>query len=372
VDTRYKHILIITDAGVEESNYESMVRMITKDGVNVSTVLVGAQAHNQFLIDVASWGKGRFYSAVDRYSLPELILKQPSTMKLPAYKTGTFTVRSRGGEGWWSDVNRRAMPALDGYVETSTRPGAEVLMEVDGNEHPLLATWRYGLGSVTALMTEPVGEGTRRWGDWRDYGRLLARIFTRTADDARLFRYDVSRTDHVVTVTARRYSRDSTLYPQAVVLDEQERETGTLRFRQLAPEHFSARLTVDPSADVRLSAAAYSGPASRGQQPTRLISTASDDAAPEQQVDPEQGLDLEALATATGGRYTDADAVAAGRLDVAAPASASSSPPALGSLSVIRLWPLLLMLGLLLYLAELVYRRSTWPATRRAARTVSA
>jgi hypothetical protein len=197
VDTRFKHMLIITDAGVESADFESMLRQVARDGINVSTVLVGAQAHNQLLIDLSSWGKGRFYSVNDRYNLPEIILKQPSTMKLPAYKTGRFSVDTRGGEGWWSDIDRRSLPALDGYVETTAREGAEELMEVNGTADPLLATWRYGLGRVTALMTEPVGEGTNGWAGWRDYGRLLARVFSRTAADTRLFEYSVRRTDRV-------------------------------------------------------------------------------------------------------------------------------------------------------------------------------
>ena len=41
VNTRYKHILLITDAGVEDSNYERMVRRISRDSINVSTILVG-------------------------------------------------------------------------------------------------------------------------------------------------------------------------------------------------------------------------------------------------------------------------------------------------------------------------------------------
>ncbi len=219
VDTRYKHLLIITDAGIEEAGYEAMLRLVTKDGVNVSTVLVGAQGHNQLMIDMASWGRGRFYSAVDRYSLPELILKQPSTMNLPAYRAGTFVVLGRGGEGWWSNINRRTMPPLSGYVETTSRPGAEVLIEVQENAHPILATWRYGLGRVTSFMTEPVGEGTRSWDRWDDYGRLLARIVARSADDKEPFHYDLHRVDHELTVSAHRDSVDTALYPHAVFVD---------------------------------------------------------------------------------------------------------------------------------------------------------
>jgi len=358
VDTRYKHILIITDAGVETSDYEAIIRQITRDGINLSTVLVGAQAHNQLLIDLASWGKGRFYSAIDRYSLPEVILKQPSTMKLPAYKTGAFGVDSRGGEGWWSDINRRAIPPLTGYVETTVRDGAEALMEVAGSGDPLLASWRYGLGRVTALTTEPVGEGTNGWARWNDYGRLLARVFSRTADDTRLFDYDVRRDDHEVVVTARRTSRDSTLYPEAARIDTDSRDLGPVPFREMAPGYFVGTLAVDPSSSVRLVATAHNPSAVEvGQQPTRLVSVAREDVAPEAQVDPERGLDLEALANATGGAYTTPEQMAAGAITEIAAASGGAG--AGQSLAARNLWPMLLLLSLLLYLVEVTWRR--WP-----------
>jgi Ca-activated chloride channel family protein len=373
VDTRYKHMLIITDAGVESADWESMLRQVAKDGINVSTVLVGAQAHNQLLIDLASWGKGRFYSVSDRYSLPEIILKQPSTMKLPAYKTGTFSVDTRGGEGWWSDIDRRSLPALDGYVETTTRDGAEELMEVNGTADPLLATWRYGLGRVTALMTEPVGEGTGGWANWRDYGRLLARVFSRTAADTRVFEYSTRRTDHELDVTAVRTSRETTWVPTASLLDDAGEQTKPLPFREVAPGRFAATLAIDPSSSVRVMASAVGSPddgapglQARGSAPaptretTRVMSTSLDDVSPETQVDPVHGLDLEALAKATGGAYLEPAGFASGHFERA---SVNDNAPfdRSGSLSATRLWPGLFLIALLLYIAEIIWRR--WPGS---------
>ncbi len=356
--TRYKHIIIVTDAGIEDSDYESLIRRISHDNINVSTVLVGAQAHNQSLIDMASWGNGRFYSASDRYSLPEVILKQPSTMKLPAYKNGSFSVVSRGAEGWWGDIDREHLPALAGYVETNSRPGAEVLIEVEGSAHPVLATWHFGLGRVTALMTEPVGAGTASWRNWSDYGRLLARVVQRTADESQAFQFALTRNDRQVTLMARRYSASGSHYPQASILREgreaDSEASDTLQFRQLAPGHFVAELMLDPAEELRVNARAVdvSGATQpRGQM--RLISTAGADVFGERQVDPQLALNLEQLAAATAGAFIDptdpnADFTTALHEDMSA-------------LELYKLWWYALLLGLLVYLAELIWRR--WPRT---------
>jgi len=79
-----------TDAGVEDADFESLVCLIAEDNVNLASVLGGGAAAGQSLIDMAAWGRGRFYSAPDRYNLPEIVLKQAATMDLPAYKIGSI------------------------------------------------------------------------------------------------------------------------------------------------------------------------------------------------------------------------------------------------------------------------------------------
>ncbi|MEZ6019005.1 MAG: VWA domain-containing protein [Planctomycetota bacterium] len=147
VSTRYKHVLILTDGGVEQGAFEPLVRRMADDGINVSTVLIGPDAHSEFLVNIANWGQGRFYSVPNRFNLPEILLKQPASAKLPAYRAGQVNLQAWGGRGWWGDVDVQSLPPLTGYVETRSRPGAEVLLETVDQHHPLLASWRDGLGT---------------------------------------------------------------------------------------------------------------------------------------------------------------------------------------------------------------------------------
>ncbi|HMQ23651.1 MAG TPA: VWA domain-containing protein, partial [Planctomycetota bacterium] len=188
VETRYKHVLILTDAGVETGDYESLLRRMATDGITVSTILVGPGRHGDFLVDLADWGGGRYYNAADRFNLPELLLKKPSTSLLPAYRPERISVEATPGRGWWGDVDVSEVPPLDGFVESDLRPGADLLMSTVGGTKdqklPILATRLYGLGRVTALMTEPLGPGTAAWSSWKSYGALLGRVLARTARGA--------------------------------------------------------------------------------------------------------------------------------------------------------------------------------------------
>ena len=353
VNTRYKHILLITDAGVEDSNYERMVRRISKDNINVSTILVGQGGHNLIMADIANWGQGRFYSVGDQFSLVELVLKQPSTRKPPRYKRGVFEVTALGGLGWWGGADP-LVPELLGYAEVEPRDGAETLLEENTGQDPILASWHYGLGRVTALMTEPVGEGTGRWRDWPDYGSFLGRLLARTAADNPPFRVTLVRRRHMLALTAERTSHDAELLPTAEMVDAQgDFLTSPIEFKENAPGLFEATIAYPSGEAARVEVRSVA----RTNQPVQRVALpAGSDIAKETQVDPATALDLARLAERTGGVHL---------------AGVDGTPPSgpvgewlagnQGELSyvVTRLWPLLLLLALAAYLGELLYRR--WP-----------
>ncbi len=351
VETRYKHVLVLTDGGVEAGEFEPLLRKMAGKGMNVSTVLVGGDAHSEFLVNIANWGKGHFYSASNRFSIPEILLKQPSTSKIPAYRPGVHRVTGRGGRGWWGEVSPAEVPALNGYVETRPREGAEVLLETTANRHPVLATWKLGLGRVTALTTEPAGKGTGSWMEWEGYGPWLARVLARTAREERQpFAFSAERRGTSVTVRARK------LVAEEIVPRVAWEGAGSVILQRRAPDVFSARLTVDPEEEGRFWGWGGADAAVPAEAPRRpFVSNAEDDVTPEPRMDPEEGVNLQALAEAAGGSFQSFD-------------ERGGFLPVMGggphSLRVLRLWSLCLLLALLCYLADLVYRR--WPNRERS------
>lgn len=348
VNTRFKHIVLITDAGVEDSPYESMTRRISRDRITVSTILVGQGGHNLIMSDIANWGGGRFYAVGNQFQLVEMIFKQTSTKKSPMYKRGMFDLETSRGQGWWGEVQSDDVPALNGYVEVEARDGAEVLVEVSDTKHPVLATWRYGLGRVTTLMTEPVGEGTQNWSGWEEYPEFLGRIVRRNASFTNSFEIETQRRFGKTTVVANRVSPNEMLVPEAQLyeLDSSPSSDDKFTFTETAPGLFELDLFANANEDLLI------GVSDNLEGPTwRSASLAIDDEVQENQVDPMDALNLEALSEATGGLNLlelDDDSIAL--------ASVSS-----GELSfvVVQVWPWLLLLAILLYLGDILYRR--WP-----------
>ncbi|MFN0058587.1 MAG: VWA domain-containing protein [Planctomycetota bacterium] len=349
VETRYKHVLVLTDAGVENGAYEDLFRRMVQDGICVSTVLVGPGRHSEFLVQLADWGNGRFYTAADRFQLPEVILKQPSTSRLPAYRSDETAVRARGGSAWWADFETTGIPPLAGYVETRTRAGATTILETEREAAPIIASWCYGLGRVTAITTELTGPGTEPWREWSSYAPLVARLIERTANDAsEPFRYEWTRDARELRLTARR-NWPHEFEPHGDVIDEFGRATEPLVFHTRADGAFTAAMSAIPATDVRWQLDAR----------RRLVAPGAESRAHELAVDASRTLDLARAAAATGG-YAAASLTT---VDTAQMVTKGGGD----RVQFFDLRPLVIALALLMYGFDLAYRRRKTSAAEGSA-----
>ena len=343
VETRFKHVLVLTDAGVETGPYETLLRKMSDDGITVSTVLVGPGRHSEFLVELADWGGGRYYNAPDRFNLPELMLKKPNTSALPAYRPGSVEVDARGSRGWWGGDVPRDLPPVEGYVETRPRPGAEVLMTVSKTKAPLLASWQYGLGRATALMTEPVGPGTKSWSQWKDYGRVLARVVAKTcANRQPPFLVETVRRGRRLSLIATRLRR-SAGRPRVARMNGATEESAARDLKETAPGRFEGVFFVDPEKSVELVFTTKAVAAWRH----RVCSDPLDARSPELQVAPGRRLDPSLAVRATGGTM----------LDPSNPSAGWAGERIGGGWAASRIWPWLTLAALFLYLTEILWRR---------------
>ena len=343
VHTRYKHVLILTDGGVETGAFEPLLRAMAEDGVNTSTVLIGSDAHSEFLVTLANWGKGRFYSVPNRFNLPEILLKQPTTAKLPAWRPGPHQVLARGGPKWWGPFDELAtagLADLDGYVETRLKPGAAALVETATEAHPILASWAFGLGRVTAFTSEPAGEGTDNWREEEFFGPLLARALERTARSEDAYELSLTRRGARLELLVESAAPEADFRGWSVrAADGRE-----LPLTQVAPRRAAAQL-LDQSALPELVLSTPSGE-------RRLIAPPA--LAPELQVPSARWIDFDVLAAATAGTRTPL-ADLRSETDLAA-----FDAPVAGGLEAEReraLWPVFLLAAILSYLLEVLLRR---------------
>ncbi len=157
--TRFKHILVLTDGGVESGPFEALARRIGSSGIQLSTVLIGPQANSPFLMNLAQWGRGRFYAAPSRFQLPELRFKEPQTTLMPSVQERPFGITATAP---WESTRALgdARATLGGLVEAQGRLGAEELLSATDGGQPVLAAWDQGAGRAAILATELLGPMT--------------------------------------------------------------------------------------------------------------------------------------------------------------------------------------------------------------------
>jgi Ca-activated chloride channel homolog len=345
---RYRHILVISDAGVNADRYSQLIRHVAANQVTVSTVLIGGAGADREA-RMAQWarlGRGRFYVVNDEFNLVEINLKQPQQKPEPGVKRGGFALASSAPAYGWSDL-ASPPPALDGYALAGVRPLADTLLRTQTGD-PVLASWQWGAGRVTALMTEPLGEGTEHWRDWAGYGDWLRRLLAKTADARPDWDVRLGRTGGRVLVVAQRLRGGGEVAPTLRLLGEgggmADRD---LRVVQRAPGLFTASVDVATDRAVRLDVRDRRGttraalPPLGGGDLNRPLSRAD-------------ALPLDQLSRLTGG-------------EVLGTVAALSSQPAFRGREAVALdlWGWLCWLALALYLADILYRR--WPPRRTVA-----
>ena len=345
VNVRYKHVLVLTDGGVESGAFEPLLRAMADDGITVSTVLIGGDAHSEFLVNLANWGKGRFYGVPNRFNLPEILLKQPASAKLPAWRPVPTALEAGGGPTWWGEVDPSSVPSLAGHVETRLRPGAEEVLSTAGGTRPVLASWRHGLGRVTAFTSELTGPGAGDWSDWDERGAFLARVLRRTAKDlGGAFRFSARREGARLILEAARREEGS-VRPRVLLGDEE------LSLHERAPGWFVAERWLrgeEVERDARL--VAGTGPELR--DPVLLVGSAL---RPRAVADPARALDPAAAARWVGGVTLPAKATAT-------PLGGPDRAPGTDDLR-----PLFALLALALHLTSVYLRRRPLEAPAGAA-----
>ena len=185
-DTRLKHVLIITDGGVEQGNFEELLRQMARNDITVSTVLAG-NGQSPFLEQLALWGGGRYYTASSRFAIPELTFRQTGRESLSPVREGRFPLEIHSRSAMTAGLSGKMM--VEGILETSLNPGADELVGAAGL--PLIARKNTGNGSVVSVNTELDGPWVKELRADPYFSGMLASLARSLPDPARLAPYAV-------------------------------------------------------------------------------------------------------------------------------------------------------------------------------------
>jgi hypothetical protein len=173
-----KHMIIISD-GDPAMPTAKLADQISEDRISISTVLVNPhdrRSAEAAMAHLAETHGGRYYfvdgAAYDR--LPQIFMKEAVTVRRSAVSETPFKPSLRGLHRMLRDVNDADLPALRGYVVTSLKDHAELIL-AGPEEDPVLATWRCGLGQSVA-WTSDASAWAQDWAAWGGYGRFFGQV----------------------------------------------------------------------------------------------------------------------------------------------------------------------------------------------------
>ncbi|MBQ4202435.1 MAG: VWA domain-containing protein [Thermoguttaceae bacterium] len=176
VNAKFKHIILLSDGLSVPGEYEQTIRRAVGGKITVSTVGIGTDADRFLLEKIASEGAGRSYFCDDPRSVPQIFARETRLADRSAVSEEPFLVFEENSSAKiLGDISLEEAPPLLGNAVVRAKPTAQVALTTERGE-PLMAFWRYGLGTTVAFMSDADGRWSAEWLDWPDFSRFWAQV----------------------------------------------------------------------------------------------------------------------------------------------------------------------------------------------------
>ena len=191
-----KHVIFLSDGQMTRGDFQGLLRRMAKDKITISTVAIGKDADVQLMVDIAKWGKGRFYYTEDSQTIPRIFTLETQLASKASLIEQPFKpqLTSPNHEAM-QEIDWKGVPPLGGYVATTLKSTAELVL-MSHQEDPVLATWRYGLGRSAAFTSDAKAKWGVLWLRWRDFNKFWSQLVRWTLRSG-------SRSDTVAVVDRR-------------------------------------------------------------------------------------------------------------------------------------------------------------------------
>ena len=171
-----KHVIFLSDGQMTRGDFQGLLRRMSKDKITVSTVAIGKDADVQLMVDIAKWGRGRFYYTEDSQTIPRIFTLETQLASKASLIEQPFKPQlTAPSHEAMQEIDWKAVPPLGGYVATSLKPTAELVL-MSHQEDPVLATWRFGLGRAAAFTSDAKAKWGVLWLRWRDFNKFWAQL----------------------------------------------------------------------------------------------------------------------------------------------------------------------------------------------------
>ena len=172
-DKRSRFIILLADGSDSEnqSGVREMVQQMRNENTTLSVVAIGDGSDVPFLKEIARIGGGRFHLTDRASNLPTIFTEETALAQRSYIVEQNVLPKPGVGSPILSGID--AVPAVLGYIATTAKPAAQVILWANETD-PLLATWQYGLGRAVAFMSDATGRWGKSWVQWEEFPKFWA------------------------------------------------------------------------------------------------------------------------------------------------------------------------------------------------------
>ncbi|HET6319768.1 MAG TPA: VWA domain-containing protein [Chloroflexota bacterium] len=172
-DAQYRHVILMSDGmSCCNGDYGTLLDNMHEANVTLSTIAVGGDADQKLLSQLARQGDGRYYFAEHARDIPRLMTRETNLATRGPLVEGNIEPRQVSPDATLSELASGGIPPLGGYLVTTPKDLAEVLLVSDAAD-PILARWPYGLGRAVAWTSDLRGRWSSAWLQWPGMPRLF-------------------------------------------------------------------------------------------------------------------------------------------------------------------------------------------------------
>src|SRR5258706_4001931 len=179
---KVRHAVLLTDGRSFDgarAPYRELIEQARAQNITLSAIAIGSDSDTELLQNLAQWGAGRYHFAATPDDIPRLTLLESEIARTEPLVEGDFRADIQTPHPLLRDFAPNEIPRLGGYVATTIKPAAELVLRSPERD-PILAVWQYGLGRAVAWTPSVEAPLAQSWLNWPEYGQFLAEIIRYT------------------------------------------------------------------------------------------------------------------------------------------------------------------------------------------------
>lgn len=257
-DATIRRMVIISD-GDPSTPTDNLLEKFRQEKITVSTVTVSphGESDRTSMKRIADATGGTAYTPDNPAQLPSIFVKEARTLKRSMIQEGT--ILPQPGTPSLLLIGLRKSPPLHGHILTSLKPRAESVLLApiaesdealsDTPPAPLLARWKYGIGTTSAFTSDLTTRWGRDWVKWDKFDSIVSKLLTslsrvRKPTQLRLWTHFAGSEAVIVAEDFADASHDlkESFAELSVIINGPDNFSETLRLHQIAPRRYEARL----------------------------------------------------------------------------------------------------------------------------------